>query len=166
MLDKLLLQARSMGASDLHLTPASVPMARIDGSLQPLQNEFISREKLEAALLALLPEQEKRQLLQTGEIDTAFSDRLQERCRLNIYRLSNGYAAAIRLLPKDIPDCNSLGLPQIISQLAESSSGLLLVTRCHRKRQKHNACLAGTADKSNTRCTYPDVGGPDRICLS
>ena len=79
-------------------------------------------------MLALLPEQEKRQLLQTGEIDTAFSDRLQERCRLNIYRLGNGYAAAIRLLPKDIPDCNSLGLPQIISQLAESSSGLLLVT--------------------------------------
>ena len=100
----------------------------LGGSLQPLQNEIISREKLEQALLALLPEQEKRQLLQTGEIDTAFSDRLQERCRLNIYRLGNGYAAAIRLLPKDIPDCNSLGLPQIISQLAGSSSGLLLVT--------------------------------------
>ncbi|WP_418566932.1 type IV pilus twitching motility protein PilT, partial [Phascolarctobacterium succinatutens] len=128
MLDKLLLQAKSMGASDLHLTPASVPMVRVDGSLQPLRNEFISREKLEKALLALLPEQEKQQLLQTGEIDTAFSDRLQERCRLNIYRLGNGYAAAIRLLPKDIPDCNSLGLPQIISQLAGSSSGLLLVT--------------------------------------
>lgn len=41
MLDKLLLQARSMGASDLHLTPVSVPMVRVDGSLQPLQNEFI-----------------------------------------------------------------------------------------------------------------------------
>ena len=89
MLDKLLLLARHMGASDLHLTPASVPMVRVDGSLQPLQNEFISREKLEQALLALLPEQEKQQLLQTGEIDTAFSDRLQERCRLNIYRLGN-----------------------------------------------------------------------------
>ena len=84
MLDKLLLQAKSMGASDLHLKPASVPMVRIDGSLQPLLNEFISREKLEKALLALLPEQKKQQLLQTGEIDTAFSDRLQERCRLNI----------------------------------------------------------------------------------
>ena len=46
MLDKLLLQAKSMGASDLHLTPASVPMVRVDGSLQPLRNEFISREKL------------------------------------------------------------------------------------------------------------------------
>ena len=128
MLDKLLLLARNMGASDLHLTPASVPMVRVDGSLQPLQNEFISREKLEKALLALLPEQEKQQLLQTGEIDTAFSDSLQERCRLNVYRLGNGYAAAIRLLPKEIPDCNSLGLPQIVCQLAESSSGLLLVT--------------------------------------
>lgn len=128
MLDKLLLQAKSMGASDLHLTPEGMPMVRVDGSLQPLQNEIISREKLEQALLALLPEQEKRQLLQTGEVDAAFSYALQERCRLNIYRLGNGYAAAIRLLPKDIPDCNSLGLPQIISQLAESSSGLLLVT--------------------------------------
>lgn len=128
MLDKLLLQAKSMGASDLHLTPEGMPMVRVDGSLQLLQNEIISREKLEQALLALLPEQEKQQLLQTGEIDTAFSDRLQERCRLNIYRLGNGYAAAIRLLPKDIPDCNSLGLPQIVSQLAGSSSGLLLVT--------------------------------------
>ena len=128
MLDKLLLQAKSMGASDLHLTPEGMPMVRVDGSLQPLQNEIISREKLEQALLALLPEQEKRQLLQTGEVDAAFSDALQERCRLNIYRLGNGYAAAIRLLPKDIPDCNSLGLPQIISQLAGSSSGLLLVT--------------------------------------
>ena len=68
MLDKLLLWARNMEASDLHIRPASVPMVRVDGSLQPLQNEFISREKLEQALLALLPEQEKRQLLQTGNI--------------------------------------------------------------------------------------------------
>ena len=30
MLDKLLLLARHMGASDLHLTPASVPMVRVD----------------------------------------------------------------------------------------------------------------------------------------
>ena len=48
MLDKLLLWARNMEASDLHIRPASVPMVRVDGSLQPLQNEFISREKLEA----------------------------------------------------------------------------------------------------------------------
>ena len=96
MLDKLLLLARHMGASDLHLTPASVPMVRVDGSLQPLQNEFISREKLEKALLALLPEQEKRQLLQTGEIDTAFNDSLQERCRLNIYRLGGGDSSAAK----------------------------------------------------------------------
>lgn len=127
MLDKLLLQAKSMGASDLHLTPEGMPMVRVDGSLQPLQNEIISREKLEQVLLALLPEQEKRQLLQTGEIDTAFSDSLQERCRLNIYRLG-GYAAAIRLLPKHIPDCRSLGLPEIICGLVGSRQGLLLVT--------------------------------------
>ncbi|WP_304239012.1 ATPase, T2SS/T4P/T4SS family, partial [Phascolarctobacterium succinatutens] len=128
MLDELVWQARRMGASDLHLTPASVPMVRIDGGLQPLANAVISREKLEAALLALLPEQEKRQLLQNGEVDTAFSDSTQERCRLNVYRLGNGYAAAIRLLPHEIPDCRSLGLPQIVSQLAGSISGLLLVT--------------------------------------
>lgn len=59
MLDELALQARRMGASDLHLTLASVPMVRLDGSLQPLANTVISREKLEKALLALLPEQEK-----------------------------------------------------------------------------------------------------------
>ena len=93
MLDELVLQARRMGASDLHLTPASVPMVRIDGGLQPLTSAVISREKLEAALLALLPEQEKRQLLQNGEVDTAFSDSTQKRCRLNVYRLGNGYAA-------------------------------------------------------------------------
>ena len=128
MLDKLLLQARSMGASDLHLIPEGMPMVRLDGSLQPLANEVISQEKLEAALLALLPEQEKRQLLQTGEVDAAFSDGLQERCRLNIYRLGNGYAAAVRLLPKNIPDCRSLGLPEIICRLVGSRQGLLLVT--------------------------------------
>lgn len=128
MLDKLLLQARSMGASDLHLIPEEMPMVRLDGSLQPLANEVISQEKLEAALLALLPEQEKRQLLQTGEVDAAFSDGLQERCRLNIYRLGNGYAAAVRLLPKNIPDCRSLGLPEIICRLVGSRQGLLLVT--------------------------------------
>lgn len=44
MLDKLLLWARNMEASDLHIRPASVPMVRVDGSLQPLQNEFISRK--------------------------------------------------------------------------------------------------------------------------
>ena len=80
MLDKLLQQAKSMGASDLHLTPEGMPMVRVDGSLQPLQNEIISREKLEQALLALLPEQEKRQLLQTGELPAQYLPSWQRLC--------------------------------------------------------------------------------------
>ena len=120
MLDKLLLLARNMGASDLHLTPASVPMVRVDGSLQPLQNEFVSREKLEKALLALLPEQEKQQLLQAGEIDTAFSDRLQERCRLNVYRLGGG--SGLLLVTGATGSGKSTTLASLVQQINQTSA--------------------------------------------
>ena len=57
MLDKLLLWARNMEASDLHIRPASVPMVRVDAVCSLCKTNLFPG-KLEKALLALLPEQE------------------------------------------------------------------------------------------------------------
>ncbi len=165
MLDKLLLLARNMGASDLHLTPVSVPIVRVDGSLQPLQNEFISGKSWRKRCLPCCRSRKNssccRQvrlilLLVTvcrsaaGSIFTALATAMRRRfvCSRRIFLTAT--ALACRKLSVSLPE----------------QSWSAARYRCHRQRQKHHACLAGTADKSNACCTRPDAGEPDRICLS
>jgi twitching motility protein PilT len=50
------------------------------------------------------------------------------RFRINIFRHRLGEAAAIRLIPTKIRSIEELGLPEVISSLAEVSRGIVLVT--------------------------------------
>lgn len=127
MLDNLLQQARLAGASDLHLTAGKSPWVRVLGRLRPLTEQKLSQEDLRA-VAAAMPAWVERQLAQTGEADCAWTDSRGQRYRLNIFRQGAAYAAAIRLLNQNVPECSELGLPPALSGLIERRQGLILVT--------------------------------------
>lgn len=127
MLDNLVQKARSIGASDLHLTAGSVPVTRVLGVLRPLAGPTVSQGDL-AAAAALLPAWVREQLKRQGEADCAWTDSLGQRCRLNLFRQGGEYAAAIRLLNNTVPDCAALGVPDALCRQMEKRHGLILVT--------------------------------------
>ena len=55
-LNKLLSYSVDSGASDLHLSVGSIPMVRINGTMQPLNMDPLKQEDIESILPQILDE--------------------------------------------------------------------------------------------------------------
>lgn len=116
------------GASDLHITVGRHPTIRIDGALMPLrQAEIITPEIARDFVFSLLTEEQKKKFLQEKEIDLSYNFRDRARFRINIYHQRGFMGAALRLIPSQIRTFQDLNLPPILTELAKSQQGFLLV---------------------------------------
>ena len=59
-LNKLLSYSVDSGASDLHLSVGSIPMVRINGTMQPLNMDPLKQEDIESILPQILDEDHTR----------------------------------------------------------------------------------------------------------
>jgi twitching motility protein PilT len=116
-------------ASDLHLQVGLPPMLRVDSVLLPVQGTVpLTEEGVEALVFSLLDDEQKQILLKDKEYDFSFSFGDLGRFRVNAFHERGNIAAALRLIPNDIPSIESLGLPPIVNKFAEYPRGLVLVT--------------------------------------
>jgi len=116
------------GASDLHLTPNYPPMFRLRGKLVPQGERELTAQDLEALLLPLLGEAQRRQFLATGDLDFAHPHGTRARFRANYLRKTTGMGAVFRVIPSLIKSLDELGVPAGIRKLSELRAGLVLVT--------------------------------------
>ncbi|MWV46647.1 PilT/PilU family type 4a pilus ATPase [Paenibacillus sp. HJL G12] len=125
---ELLLKAFELGASDLHASPGSPPLLRMDGALTVMQEQKLSPDDIEVMARELMGPGERQRFEEAGEVD--FSTQIEGACRfrLNVFRQQNGVAIAARLIPAVVPDLEGLGLPQAIRSLMQKPHGLILVT--------------------------------------
>lgn len=127
MIDRLILRARSMGCSDMHLTVGMPLMFRINGKLQVIPDAPDDAE-IEAMILDMLDEKQKKKLEDCIDLDFAIRSSDGNRQRVNIFRQEGNLAATIRLLNSSIPSLQMLGLPPVLNELADKPRGLILVT--------------------------------------
>lgn len=128
LLENYLKYSKENNATDLHLCSDSRPLARINGRLTELPDTEIMRPgTINEILFSLLDENRKNRLYEKKVLDFSFSQS-DGRFRANIYSQSGTYAAAIRILPYEIPPFSKLGLPASVESFAEKSKGLFLVT--------------------------------------
>lgn len=76
----------------------------------------------------ILPEKQRLTLRDKGECDFAYALSSGHRFRINLYHTMEGLDAAVRIVPKEVPDCDRLGMPKTIRKLAALRSGLVLIT--------------------------------------
>ena len=126
--DHFLRAVVKLGASDLHLKSGQPPCVRIRGELRKIDREPPPNEEFEARILAFLTEEERGRLLETGSVDFAYDLEGGARFRFNVYRQESGISVAARVVPRDIPSIDTLHLPPIVTTLAESRHGLVLVS--------------------------------------
>ena len=127
MIDQMIMEARSMGCSDIHITVGMPLMYRINGRLQNAQTNPSDGEII--AMLAELLTDEQRENLERG-IDADFAIRTPDgnRQRVNVFKEDGKMAATIRLLNSSIPSMEMLGLPSVLRELADKPRGMILVT--------------------------------------
>lgn len=116
-------------ASDLHLISGVPPMVRFNGLLSPITGkEILTPQTTEALVFALVNDEQKEILLVNKELDFSFNYQDQGRFRINAYYQKGNLAAALRLIPNEIPKINDLGLPEICHQFTQLKQGFILVT--------------------------------------
>ena len=130
-IDGVLKEAVERGASDVHLKHGQPPLIRFDGRIDALEGHpALGSDDLEEALkkvTALAPSR-LRGFEETGELDLAYQTIDLPRIRVNAFRQRGDISFACRIIPRKVPDFESLALPPGVEKLATEERGLILVT--------------------------------------
>lgn len=124
----LLEMAVESGASDVHITVDTPPIARIKGSFVKLNEESLTEKDTEIMAREIAGNKKFKILEEHGEVDLSVSFKSGDRFRINAYKQKGKYAIAVRTITSQIPSFKTLGLPDIIATFAKKSKGLVLVT--------------------------------------
>lgn len=128
LLDQFLSTAVQRGASDLLLVSGSAALLRVNGALTPGVGRVLSDADLRGLLLPLLTADQQKELQTRRSLDFSFVRRSIGRFRANFHYQRGTLAAAIRVLPEQVPSLDSLHLPPGVEKLAERKQGLVLLT--------------------------------------
>ena len=127
-LTELLAQVASQGGSDLHITVGRPPTMRHNGVLVELDAPALTPRDTRSLVFALMTEEQRDTLEREWEVDFAYSITGVARYRINAYFQRGSVGAACRYLPPNVGDFATLGLPEIMADLAVRPRGLVLVT--------------------------------------
>ena len=128
-IDDLLRMAISFGASDLHLRAGSYPVIRVTGELKPLSgvSRMTQDETLEMAF-SMMSNRQKQHFKEIYEVDIGYGVSGLGRFRVNIFQQRNSIGIVARVISDTIRNFVELGLPPILSTIADENRGLILVT--------------------------------------
>ncbi len=116
------------GASDLHLISGQAPVLRITGDLERVKYKVLDDDTLRAMLYEIAPEDKIKHFEETGDVDFGYEIPGLARYRANFFMQKYGVGAVFRQIPTKIMTTEQLGLPPVISKLANLPRGLVLVT--------------------------------------
>ncbi len=116
--------------SDLHLKAGSRPIVRIHGRLEPIeQYDLIHAEDTERVLREMLHDPDKLAEFEgQNEVDFAYSVEGLARFRVNAFRQRGAISIVARLIPFAVRTIDELGLPPVMTELADEERGLILLT--------------------------------------
>jgi len=117
-----------VGASDLHVKPGIPPVVRVNGKLQPTQFPAPTPKEMEEVASKILTPIQREKFETTREVDFAFGVTGLARFRANFYVQRSSIAMVFRHVPVNIRSADELGLPPVITDLAQRARGLILVT--------------------------------------
>ncbi|MGL5713110.1 MAG: type IV pilus twitching motility protein PilT [Paraclostridium sp.] len=125
----LLKIAVELGASDIHITIDSAPIARTKGKFVKLYDRILTKEDTEEMAREIAGPKNFKRIQEHGEADFSVAlDETGDRFRVNAYKQKGNYAIAIRTITSTIPSFETLGLPEVLRSFTEKHKGLVLVT--------------------------------------
>lgn len=113
--------------SDIHLTVGTNIALRRFGKLEILPEGMNPRECQEM-ICSILSPSELEYVKSGRDLDLGYMFDDGVRIRANIYHQRNNLAASIRILQREVPTFEQLGLSDVVRELAEMPRGLVLVT--------------------------------------
>ena len=127
--DRLLNELWLARGTDLLLTAGLPPMIRVDAELRPIPGkDVLTGDATEALLGQVLTKDQSAAWEEHHEYDFSFSWREHARIRGNAFTQRGLTAIALRMIPRQIPTPEEIGLPQSVREMALRHQGLILLT--------------------------------------
>lgn len=115
-------------ASDLFFTVGAPVKIKIEGVVQSVGKTLLTKELVETAASEIMSDKQSSEFGETLECDFAISlEDNSARFRVNVFRQRGDVAMVLRLIPREIPGLDALGLPEILSEVIMNKRGLLLM---------------------------------------
>ena len=114
------------GGSDLFLTVGIPPSIKQHGKVTPIDETPLSAEKVRELVLSVMNEKQRKEFIETKEMNFAISARGLGRFRCSAFYQRNLAGMVLRLIETHIPQMEDLGLPEIIKNLAMTKRGLVI----------------------------------------
>jgi len=131
-IDKILRFLVEQKGSDLHLMCGARPLIRVHGDLQRIEfgdgDSTLTPEVNRGLIYEMLTDDQINHFEATGDLDLAYEVEGLARFRVNVHDQINGPSTVMRAIPTDIATVDELGLPDQLKEIAQHSSGLVLVT--------------------------------------
>ena len=112
--------------SDLYLSTGAPPCAKFQGVLKPLSQDVYKAGEIEAIANEIMDEEQREIFKHELEMNLAISIHGVGRFRINIFKQRNEVSIVARNIKTDIPQFDSLGLPEILKDVVMSKRGLVL----------------------------------------
>ncbi|HEX2294356.1 MAG TPA: PilT/PilU family type 4a pilus ATPase [Actinomycetota bacterium] len=116
-------------ASDLHLTAGVPPMIRVHGEMRPVKGyRTLFAKDLQEMIYSILTQRQREIFEDKLELDISYSLPGRARFRVNVYQQRDAIGCVMRIIPFEIKNLETLGLPPSVSEFAKLRRGLVLVT--------------------------------------
>jgi len=112
--------------SDLYLSTGAPPCAKFQGVLKPLSQDVYKAGEIETIANELMDEEQRNIFKHELEMNLAVSIHSVGRFRINIFKQRNEVSIVARNIKTDIPQFDSLGLPDILKDVVMTKRGLVL----------------------------------------
>jgi twitching motility protein PilU len=114
-------------ASDLFFTSNAPIKIKIEGQIFPINKQILSPSAVRSICYGLMSPEQLEQFQRDLEIDFAIGEPGLGRFRINIFFQRGFPAMVLRHISADMPRIESLGLPDVVTELAMLKRGLILV---------------------------------------
>ena len=114
-------------ASDLFFTSNAPIKIKIEGQILAVNKQVLTPETVKQTAYALMSNEQREYFIREFELDFAISEPGLGRFRVNVF-MQRGYPAMVlRYITADMPRLDSLGLPEVLTDLIMLKRGLVLM---------------------------------------
>jgi len=124
---KMLTVMTRMGGSDLFISKDFAPSMKVQGKMQALAPQKLTGELTRELANALMSQRQREEFAQELECNFAIAVPDVARFRVNVFMQQLNVGMVIRTIPNEIPNFETLLLPDSLKDVVMSKRGLVLV---------------------------------------